>query len=119
MVHPYFQSRFTMSGGVLLALSLMVTAACTSKSAGPPPTPIERGKMVYNTNCIACHNPDPHLDGAVGPALQGASLELLQARVMSASYPKDYKPKRSTHIMAALPYLKGEIPALHAYLSNL
>lgn len=78
----------------------------------------ERGRVVYMTNCIACHNPDPTKDGALGPAVKGSSQELLEARVIHAAYPEGYTPKRETAVMVALPFLEPEIPALAAYLRD-
>jgi mono/diheme cytochrome c family protein len=76
----------------------------------------ERGRAVFLANCIACHNPDPSKDGPIGPALKGSSKELIEARVLSNSYPPNYKPKRPTKVMPQFPYLKSEVPYLTAYL---
>lgn len=75
-----------------------------------------RGKQVYLTECIACHNPDPARDGVLGPAIKGASQELLEARVLRAAYPPGYTPKRSTALMPAHPKLAPKIPDLAAFL---
>ena len=97
--------------------------AATSTTAQPSASEIQeqlmaRGQAVYKLNCIACHNPDPSLDGATGPAIKGSSLELVQARVMKAAYPEGYKPKRDTKVMPQLPHLEKEIPAIHAFLNG-
>lgn len=76
----------------------------------------QRGRAVYVANCVACHNNDPSKDGPIGPAIKASSKELLQARVLSTSYPPGYKPKRPTHVMPKFPFLKDEIPYLTAYL---
>jgi mono/diheme cytochrome c family protein len=78
----------------------------------------QRGKTVYATNCTSCHATDPKLEGALGPAVMGASRELLEARIVYGNYPEGYQPKRDSKVMVALPHLKGEIDALSAYLSN-
>lgn len=78
----------------------------------------KRGQLIYFANCIACHNSDPARDGVIGPAIMGASLELIEARIMKASYPKNYKPKRLTKAMVALPHLAKEIKAIHAFLQR-
>ena len=76
-----------------------------------------QGRAVYMSNCIACHNMDPKLDGALGPAVEGSSRELLEARIMRAAYPAGYTPKRDSKVMIALPYLSNEIDALTEYLN--
>jgi mono/diheme cytochrome c family protein len=113
---------------VALACALAMCSGCTKKSSetsAPAVTEMtaaqlaERGKSIYMSNCIACHNVDPSKDGSVGPAIAGSSTELVEARVMKAAYPEGYKPKRDTRVMVALPHLQKEIPALGAYLSGL
>ena len=102
---------------------LLLLASCTKKQEAPaadqatPDQLIVRGKSIYTLNCIACHNANPKLDGAIGPSINGSSLELIQARVMNASYPAGYKPKRTTSQMVALKHLEKELPALHAFLN--
>ena len=79
---------------------------------------VAEGRGVYMSTCIACHNPNPKLDGALGPAVAGASEPLIEARVLRAEYPEGYTPKRDTRNMVALPFLKDKIPALAAYLAS-
>ena len=73
--------------------------------------------MVYITNCIVCHNANPNLPGAQGPAIAGASEELLEARVLHLAYPPGYKPQRTTHAMRPFPQLQGHIGDLAAFLA--
>lgn len=77
---------------------------------------VERGSRVYRGTCVSCHSFDPREDGPVGPSLSGSSLRLLEARILEASYPEGYEPKRSTHKMTKMPQLSSQIPALHSYL---
>ena len=109
------------------------TAASTSKAASPAPAPkqaepsppqaqaelIKIGRSTYNANCIACHAMDPAIDGALGPAVAGSSLELLEARVLRGGYPAGYVPKRPSRVMIPLPHLEPKLPALAAYLQSL
>ena len=76
----------------------------------------EQGERIYASNCIACHHRDPSRDGPLGPAIVGASLKLIEARVLRAEYPPGYTPKRDTRQMPAQPYLGPHVPALAAYL---
>ena len=125
-------SLFKILGRPLTALAagfilLVFLGACTSKTGQPQQGEqkaatgadlIQRGQRSYRTHCNACHSLDPRRDGATGPAVWGSSLELLEARILRAQYPPGYKPKRPSQVMAALPHLKDEIPALHAYLNS-
>ena len=77
-----------------------------------------RGRQTYMANCTVCHASDPKMDGPVGPAVAGSSLELIRLRVLEVKYPEGYKPKRDTHAMVALPHLKDEIEALYQYLNQ-
>jgi len=82
---------------------------------------IQRGKSVYSTQCIACHNSNPKEAGALGPAVAGSSLELLQHRVVTGTFPPGYTPKPAPSggqiHMPPMPHLKDEVPAIHAYLN--
>jgi mono/diheme cytochrome c family protein len=107
-----------------VALALFFSACQKSPGTQPaaPQDPqaalASRGRQGYQASCTACHNGDPHKAGSIGPDVAGSPRELIEARVLSASYPPGYTPKRATHAMAALPQLKGEIDALTAYLSR-
>ena len=97
-----------------LALAL---AACSEGGDPSLPPLAQEGKQIYLSVCIACHNTDPTLDGALGPAVAGSSAELLEAKVVHGEYPPGYEPKRSTQAMVPLPHLAGKIDALAAYLA--
>jgi mono/diheme cytochrome c family protein len=104
--------------GIALAAGLL---ACGEKPKASPvatgPGDPAKGRRVYMTVCIACHNPDPAKDGPIGPAIKGASRELIEARVLHASYPPGYIPKRKTALMPKQPQLENDIPDLAAYLA--
>jgi mono/diheme cytochrome c family protein len=96
-----------------LALSALVFAAsCEGKKV----TPVERGRVIYMSNCVVCHNPDPNLPGSQGPDIAGSSRELVEDRVLHLSYPPGYTPKRKTHAMRAIPTLAPEIDNIVAFL---
>jgi len=108
--------RSTLLLGIYLFL-----ASCSNDSddaASKRNPDVGKGRAVYLANCVACHNNDPSRDGPLGPAIKGSSRELLQARVLSTSYPPNYKPKRPTKVMPQFPFLKDEIPYLAAYLAQ-
>ena len=76
----------------------------------------ERGRQIYQAQCIACHNPDPAKAGPIGPDVRGSSEALLRAKVLGGSYPPGYAPKRATKVMQSMPQLANDIPALAEYL---
>jgi mono/diheme cytochrome c family protein len=114
---------------VLLAL-LAVGAACEpAATPAAPEIPVPRlpdkplalgvrGRQIYMSNCIVCHNPDPNQAGALGPDIAGSSRELVEARVLRNEYPEGYRPKRETRAMIPLPHLEPEIDALVAFLGE-
>jgi mono/diheme cytochrome c family protein len=105
-----------MLSGLLLALLASVGCDSSSVPGSGSADLASRGERTYQSNCIACHHRDPSKDGPIGPAVAGASLALLEARVLRAEYPPGYTPKRESAQMPAQPYLKSEIPALAVYL---
>ena len=113
------------------------SAAKPSSSPAPTPTPaapaptqvvaadtrspeelVKAGRSVYTANCIACHNMNPAEDGALGPAVAGSSLLLLEARIIRGEYPEGYTPARPSMIMIPLPHLEPKLPELAAYLAS-
>ena len=104
-----------LAGLVLAALA----AACSPGEENDPQAQLaKRGEQVYLSNCTACHAHDPGQPGPLGPAVAGASLELLEAKVLRNTYPPGYTPKRDSQAMIPLVHLAPELPALAAYLSE-
>jgi mono/diheme cytochrome c family protein len=105
---------------ILISLIAAGLVACSKDSKDAPASgsnpDLARGRSIYMTNCVACHNNDPSKDGSIGPAIKGSSRELIESRVLTTSYPPNYKPKRPTKVMPEFPYLKDEVPYLAAYL---
>jgi mono/diheme cytochrome c family protein len=106
------------------ALTLALVTGCQcSRSEDKASSPLSgqdlvaKGKTVYLANCITCHNSNPRLAGSLGPDVYGSSKELLTARIVHGNYPEGYTPKRSSHVMRALPHLANDIDALTAYLN--
>lgn len=77
-----------------------------------------RGRVVYQTQCSACHHSNPKKTGAIGPEVFGSSRELLESKLLRGEYPIRYKAKRNTHAMPVLPHLKNEIVSIHAFLND-
>lgn len=103
----------------LAILTGLTVAACSRESDDSSKgADWQRGRAVYVANCVACHNNDPSKDGPIGPAIKGSSKELIEARVLSTSYPRNYKPKRPTKVMPQFPFLKDDIPYLATYLGT-
>ena len=97
-----------------LVAALVAAAGCSTPEPLSPAA--ERGRQVYQSQCMACHNADPAKTGAVGPEVRGASADLLRAKVVEGTYPPGYAPKRPTKVMQPMPQLAGDVPALAEYL---
>jgi mono/diheme cytochrome c family protein len=114
MIRKIFSLKLFL--GAILLPPVLLTFSC---SKGEKMSPlVSHGKAVYLSNCTACHNQDPKLQGSVGPDIINSSMELITARVLHQSYPLGYTPKRSSHLMPAMPFLEADIKALHAYLNS-
>ena len=96
----------------LLALAVAL-GGCSDSELSPA---AERGRQTYLAHCVACHNTDPSQPGPVGPPIKGSSRELLEAKVVSGTYPPGYTPKRPTKVMVPLPALAPDVAALADYL---
>ena len=100
-----------------LALIGSLAVACDSGQSRELSDLARAGEKVYQNVCIACHNGNPNLDGAIGPANAGASEELLTAKILRGEYPPGYAPKRpGSTTMPRFEFLADKIPALAAYL---
>lgn len=83
-----------------------------AREAGDP----ARGRQVYMAQCVACHHRDPEKVGPIGPAIRGASPELLTAKILRGTYPEGHQPQRDSRVMPPRPDLAATIPDLAAYL---
>jgi len=96
------------------------SAPAVTSSPAPPARgaggDVTKGRQIWLSQCVACHNSDPSKDGPVGPAVKGSSAPLLEARLQRASYPEGYKPKRDSKVMPARPDLVASVPDLAAFL---
>jgi mono/diheme cytochrome c family protein len=100
----------------LAALGVAALLGACSEPSTPGGPNAERGRQVYLSQCIACHNSDPALAGPVGPPLKGSSRELLEAKVLRGAYPPGYAPKRQTTLMPPQPALAADLEYLTAFL---
>lgn len=84
-------TRFRMRGGALAVAALIMVLALTpfmgqAQDATPAPTEdelIAQGEEIYNSVCIACHQPGGKGVGNIFPALNGNPLVTLE----DPSYP--------------------------------
>jgi mono/diheme cytochrome c family protein len=100
----------------LVVLAALALAGCGAGAGDDAAA--ARGRTVYLAQCTACHATDPAHAGPVGPPVKGASRALLEARILHASYPPGYTPKRTSAVMQAMPQLASSIPDLAAYLAK-
>lgn len=87
------------------------------------PVDIAKGKEIYLSQCIKCHNKDPNVKGAIGPEMVDAPLSVMQAKVFTGRYPdvlpEGFVPKRKTKQMTKLPQYIKDVPSIHAYVQSL
>jgi mono/diheme cytochrome c family protein len=102
----------------LIALSIGLLISCKKEAPPASEALFQQGRLTYISRCAVCHNANPHEPGSVGPDVWGSSRELIEARVMRAEYPSNYKPKRETHLMVALPDVSSQIDAIYAFLND-
>ena len=81
-------------------------------------TDIEKGRMVYFANCVSCHNNNPKKPGSIGPEVYGVTIDVLTQKIVYGKYPENYRPKRPSKIMPAMPHLNKEISNLHAFINS-
>lgn len=108
---PWWRQAGRRAGVVLAAGALL--SGCSDGLRDPA---AERGRQVYLAQCIACHNSNPALPGAVGPEVKGASRALLEDKIVRGTYPPGYTPKRPTRIMPPQPGLAPDVDGLAAFL---
>jgi len=106
--------RIALFAAMLSALGEVFGAGC--KTSPRTLRPVQRGEVLYRTNCASCHGRDPNRPGALGPAIAGSPRALIEARVLHRAYPSGYHPKRHTHLMQPLPWMAAHIDDLTAYL---
>ena len=107
--------------GALLLAALASLPGCGSGAPSYLSESAQKGWKAYRMHCSACHNLNPHKDGAggtPGPPLAGSSLELLRLRTLEGRYPKGYKPKRATANMVPVPQAEPHLKDIHAFLSE-
>lgn len=94
----------------------------TGVHVGADQATLDRGKSLYMKNCLQCHNRDPNKKGPIGPEIVDAPLEVMTSKIMTSNYPDPlppgFVPKRKSHAMRAIPKLKDDIPAIHAWVQS-
>ncbi len=101
------------------ALALLAAlVACSNQAGQDLSEAARRGQRTYQNACIACHDVNPNRDGALGPAIAGSAVELLEAKVLRGQYPPGYTPKRMTGSMPVFTYLEEKLPDIAAYLAE-
>lgn len=83
---------------------------------------LDKGKRIYLSTCIQCHNRDPNKKGPIGPEVVDAPLEVMRVKVMTGKYPEKlpagFVPKRKTKAMRPLPQFEKDIDSIHAYVQS-
>jgi mono/diheme cytochrome c family protein len=108
-----------LRAGALAALSGVALACGRGDEGTTLDAAALRGRTVYENVCTACHNRDPRENGALGPGVAGASLELIEAKVLRAEYPPGYTPKLPSTTMPKYEYLAASLGDIAAYLATM
>jgi mono/diheme cytochrome c family protein len=109
----------TVRTGTLAALAAAGLACGGGDDGSGLDEAATRGKTVYQNVCTACHNRNPSESGALGPPVAGASLLLLEAKVLRAEYPPGYAPKLPSATMPKYEYLSESLGDVAAYLATI
>lgn len=107
-------NRLSFFGALTYIILFSFMLDCKKEEANLSPAAAE-GKGIYMANCIACHNVNPKLDGAVGPSVANSSYELLDFR-MKGEYPPGYVPKRQSQAMTRFSFTPEQLKALEEFL---
>jgi mono/diheme cytochrome c family protein len=99
-------------------LLLIAGLACSQGDGEEPDAALARGEAIYRNVCQVCHNADPNVAGTLGPAIAGAPVELLMAKVVRGEYPDGHTPARDTAQMPVFAYLEPQIPEVAAFLAT-
>ena len=93
--------KLSLMKGVLTGLLLF--SQLQDASAQGDKALIDRGALLYKSNCIQCHNRDPNLKGSIGPEVVDAPLEVMTSKIMTGNYPAvlpaGFVPKRKSKAM--------------------
>lgn len=102
-------------------MKTLITFFCITISLNAFPD-LEKGKRLYNANCLQCHNKNPGLKGSLEPELIDTPLEVMTIKVTTGRYPVKfpvgYVPKRKTKVMRAFPLLKDDINSIRTYIQS-
>ena len=104
--------------GALISSLLFSTSLLSADQAT-----LDKGKRLYLSNCIQCHNKDPNLKGSLGPEMVDAPLSVMTSKVMTGAYPAvlpaGFVPKRKSKAMKKIPKLKNDIPAIYEWVQSM
>ncbi len=106
------------AGGVKKEAAVFVAEAAPESS----PALVAQGRILYESNCISCHNKNPLEKGSIGPAQANTPWEVVKVKIVTGRYPEalppGYVPARTTKAMRAFPKLEKDLPALWAYIQS-
>jgi len=105
---------------LIVLLGALYSAYLCPVEASPSQAELDKGRRVYFSNCISCHNKDPNLKGAVGPEIKNVPYEVLESKILTGKYPEKlpagFVPKRKTKLMKPIPKIKNDLKVLHQWI---
>ena len=102
----------------ILVISLIFTSCKNEDTKNSVSDSYEKGKTIYESTCISCHNIDPQIDGVLAPRITDINYNLIESMIMTGKLPVGVAQKWPGAKMAPLPYLEKHIPDLYEYLKT-
>lgn len=107
--------------GALLS-SLLFSTLTIAQTVPTDAATLAKGKRIWTSTCVQCHNKDPNVKGSIGPEVVDAPLEVMLHKVQTGKYPDKlppgFVPKRKSKAMRALPQHVKDVPAIWAYVQS-
>ena len=77
-----------------------------------------KGKKVYQSQCVKCHNTNPSKIGILAPDIAGSSLQTIESMLLNGRPPEGQTPKWTHVEMDPLPHLIEEAPYIFEYIDS-
>jgi mono/diheme cytochrome c family protein len=105
-----------------LILGAIVPLLFSNIGFGEVKPDLDKGRRLYFSNCISCHNKDPNIKGSLGPEQVDTPYDVFTHKVVTGRYPEKlplgYLPKRKTKVMRKFPNLEKDIIHIYSWIQS-